>query len=84
MTLEEIMQRDWDQCHADDKREAPKIIRRKTRKEWNQHYTHDAMGTNPRETVWHNICEVICGILALLVFGFFCWLCCAASGYHFE
>lgn len=71
MTLEEIMQRDWEQCHADDKREPPKIIRRKTRKDW--HCNFDGLNTTRRESVWQSAWEVIGGILFLALLAGLCW-----------
>ena len=69
------------QLGADGKlRKAPeaKAIRRHG---WNAFYCEKK---SPKTLIWESIKELAAGIVFLAVAVGFCWLCCAASGYHFQ
>ena len=88
MTLQEVMHRDWDICHAEERESiALKLDRNGTlsrarRKDW--HCNFDGLNTTRRESVWQSAWEVIGGILFLALLAGFVWLMCAMSGYHWE
>ena len=65
MTLQKIMQRDWDICHQEERESiALKLDRNGTlsrarRKDW--HSNFDGLNTTRRESVWQSAWEVIGG-----------------------
>ena len=48
-----------------------------------QEYDESVKSASRRE-FWRSVGECFCGMIFIALVGVFCWLCCEASGYHWE